>query len=511
MYYEYPDSEDAYLARGQYFLGDQLFVAPIVSPTNPTTGLAEIDVWIPEGTWIEYTTLEIFEGPQWIRISGDLNRFPRFAKAGAIFPMAPHIMRTKEFDGTHLVLTLFPLADGEFELYEDDGTTTAYETDEYEQTAIRLLVRQEFVALTVAASEGYRPGAPTIRTLEVQLRGMRRPVGVTVNKAIHPDWTYSSTTSDLVVVIKDTNKRVPVDIVVALDSAEGSMSSPDTRQAGDPFVHCIDYDTFEDARQQLGTVIVVPPADHSPFDLEVVWQLQKGGQTLSIPATIQKQCNLEQIIHSPFADDGSTESFRWSVSVNMLWQGRSLHYDYQSQVAYPSINEWQTLIYNREQQPLSIADIVSGNGDLNQKLSWITVSQTSMAMLNLTQPFGIVLLEQERQRILDSEPPEAWVSTTLLCPEPQAIILCLQCVGEHSVYLNGNQLTAAAPIQHSKLQPVFNSWMPPQLTYYTLPLQQGLNRLMVCTRPDVAIGWWGIGATLFDQSGQVLTGLRTTE
>ena len=89
MYYEFPEAEDAYLARSQYFLGDQMFVAPIVTPRDPQTGLAPVDVWIPDGTWIDYTTLEVYDGPQWVRIYGDLNRIPIFVRAGAILPMAP--------------------------------------------------------------------------------------------------------------------------------------------------------------------------------------------------------------------------------------------------------------------------------------------------------------------------------------------------------------------------------------------------------------------------------------
>src|SRR5260370_219452 len=48
MYHEYPEVEEAYLARDQYFLGNQMFAAPIVYPTDPLTGQAPVDVWIPE-------------------------------------------------------------------------------------------------------------------------------------------------------------------------------------------------------------------------------------------------------------------------------------------------------------------------------------------------------------------------------------------------------------------------------------------------------------------------------
>ena len=33
-------------------------------------------MWVPDGTWIEYTTKETFTGPRWVRLIGDLTRLP---------------------------------------------------------------------------------------------------------------------------------------------------------------------------------------------------------------------------------------------------------------------------------------------------------------------------------------------------------------------------------------------------------------------------------------------------
>ena len=76
------------------------------------------------------------------------------------------------------------------------------------------------------------------------------------------------------------------------------------------------------------------------------------------------------------------------------------------------------------------------------------------------------------------------------------MLAALQYVGEHTVYLDGIELSATAPIQHMKLQPMFYSWMPAQCTYYALPLQAGENALVVFTRPTAALGCGSIGATL---------------
>ena len=74
MYYEHPEEDAAYAARYQYYFGDQVIAAPIVHPADPETGLAATDVWLPEGTWIDYQTQETFTGPRWVRLVGDLER-----------------------------------------------------------------------------------------------------------------------------------------------------------------------------------------------------------------------------------------------------------------------------------------------------------------------------------------------------------------------------------------------------------------------------------------------------
>lgn len=83
--------------------------------------------------------------------------------------------------------------------------------------------------------------------------------------------------------------------------------------------------------------------------------------------------------------------------------------------------------------------------------------------------------------------------------------LYAQHVGEATYFLNGVALTPTELVAHAKLDPRFYSWMPPKQGYFSLPLRQGENSLVIITRPDKAIGWWGVGATVFDKDGHVLT------
>ncbi len=508
MYYEYPEVEDAYLAREQYFLGDQMFVAPILQPADPNTGLALFDVWIPAGTWIEYTTHEVFIGPQWERLQGDLNRIPMFVKAGGIIPMAVPLMRTKDWDGSHVILVVFPGADGQFQLYEDDGTTDAYKDGAFETTLIQstALDAQTF-SVHIDAAHGTCSVLPEKRTIEVQFREIRHPQRVTINALESDHWEYIAETGTLLVTVPDTDRQQSLTIEIV---AETLMSHPQTLSVThrkEPFVHCIDYTLVEDARKQLGTVVIVPPAETSPFNAEIEWYLEKDGHPVSATPIRLENCNAQQIIHNPFADQ-DLSSFRWGVSVKTSGHdSQEIAYHYESQTARPGINQWRVAIYNPEQQPLSIDDVCADDGLLNPAYAWTV--HTAQNTLNLKQPYGIILLEQERQRLLNHEPLEACLSTTVVSPAAQDAILYLQVVGTARCYLNGLELAPTNPPPHLTLQPMFYTWMPSTSCYYALPLRADGNRLVVISRPSATAGWWGVGGTLLDHTGKVLTNRST--
>lgn len=537
MYYEYPENQDAYLAQGQYFLGSELIAAPIVSPTDPTTGLAAIHVWIPEGMWYEYTTLETFVGPRWVHLYGDLNCIPLLAKAGAILPMSPKISRTQDFDGNHIILEVFPGAEGHFELYEDDGTTEAYLGGEYQTTLITLNWSESTATILISPAQGHVVTLPDQRTFELHLKAIQQPDSVEVNNVQQSTWSYDPACSEMIISLANISRMEGLEITVrranglkissesrntklqladaarllqlnqppaslenALNQVLTSLDAPIgiAARLGAPFVHCIDHVTYENARQQLGTLVIVPSADQSPFDVEISWTLQRHGAKTTFESVTFKACTTEQILHSPFCDEGDFKTFCWHVSVNLIWRGQPLRYEYHSADAYPSITRWETLI-NPETSSVTPETFLTS---ANNRVVWTDSRQTVND--NLKHPYGLILLENERERISSGELLEAYAATTISSETQQNVTFHLQVVGDARCYLNGVELTPVEPIEHTHLLPMFYSWMPPKQLYYNLPLKAGDNRLVVVTHPDRTINWWGVGGTLFDASGKVL-------
>ncbi len=480
MYYEFPDAEDAYLAREQYFFGDQMFVAPVVQPSDPVTGLAPVDVWIPPGTWIDYNTLETYSGARWIRLQADLNRIPMFVKAGGIVPLANGLQHTRDLDAAPLTLNFFPGGAGAFELYEDDGVTEAYTRGDYQTTAIRSAWQGDKLTINIDGAQGNLPSAPATRTFELLVRGVEAPSAVSVD-----GWTYDAAAQTLKITLNGVERRQAQEVTVSASPA--ALPAP-TKSAA-PFVRVLDYTTFEDASQQVGALVLVPVA--SPYDAEIEWEIDQNGTTEKRHISLNHVRD-RQIVYAPFADDGTLRTYRWRVSGTLA----GVPFASQSAQAYPTINRWRTLIYDRDQQPLSIADVLEADASL----PWVDVTQDLKHTLNAKQPYGLILLEGEIERInKEGATLEACVSSTLTSADERSAALHLTSVGTARLYLNGEEILPTDTPAADGHMPMFTSWMPPTHLVYTLPLRAGANSLVIFTRPDSAIGWWGIGAQLLDQ------------
>lgn len=136
MYYLFPNENNSYKFKNQYFFGSEMLVAPVTSPMIKNLNKACTIIWLPKGRWFHYFSGEIYDGDQIINFYSDLDDMPVFVKAGAIVPNA-------KINGMHgvdlpkvLELDIFPGADNDFTVYEDDGISREYEIGAYFKTII---------------------------------------------------------------------------------------------------------------------------------------------------------------------------------------------------------------------------------------------------------------------------------------------------------------------------------------------------------------------------------------
>jgi alpha-glucosidase (family GH31 glycosyl hydrolase) len=130
MYY-YDSSELAFKReyRNQYYFGGQLIVAPVTARTSGSK--PNVRFYLPEGEWTDIFTGDKYTAGEY-EIFCPYDRYPVFAKAGAIIPLLPE----DSGNGTgfeEIDVLVYP-GKGEYTLYDDDGETVEFRLDGEELT-----------------------------------------------------------------------------------------------------------------------------------------------------------------------------------------------------------------------------------------------------------------------------------------------------------------------------------------------------------------------------------------
>jgi len=148
--------------RDQYLFGP----AFLVSPVHEYKARAR-QLYLPAGTrWYDFFTGEIKEGGQSITAVAPLNRIPLYVRAGSIVPVGPAIEHTGEKADAPLTLFVYTGANGQFELYEDDGLSYGYEKGE--SARIPLHYDDAKGVLSIGARSGSFPGMVASRQLRLR-------------------------------------------------------------------------------------------------------------------------------------------------------------------------------------------------------------------------------------------------------------------------------------------------------------------------------------------------------
>ena len=180
MYYYYPKCREAYDMKEQHMFGDDLLISAIVKPADKATGIAQRDIWFPEGKWYDMSSGRLIEGGQTLTLSYTLAENPYFARAGAIIPMNPSTVKSLQENCNTLVLTFIPGADGQLSLYEDDGISKNY-ADNYATTKVTKRSDANSITVVISARQGSYKGAEQSRKYELRFPAQMPPKSVKVN------------------------------------------------------------------------------------------------------------------------------------------------------------------------------------------------------------------------------------------------------------------------------------------------------------------------------------------
>ena len=121
LWLHYPNDAEAAKLGDEYLWGRDLLIAPVTEKAATTRR-----VYLPAGEWFDWWTSQKVSGKQWIDRPVDLATMPIYVRAGAIIPVDPIRQYVADPVNDPTSLKIFPGADGEFTLYDDDGESPRY-------------------------------------------------------------------------------------------------------------------------------------------------------------------------------------------------------------------------------------------------------------------------------------------------------------------------------------------------------------------------------------------------
>ena len=164
----------------QFMFGSEFLINPVTSE-----GATQRSLYLPAGVdWVDFWTGKRASGGQTITAQAPLDRIPIYAKAGSIVPFGPRVESAAAKEDP-IELRIYPGANGDFTLYEDEGDSYDYERGAY--STIPLHWDDKARTLTIGDRQGAFPGMLEHRTFQVVI--VREGNGTGMASSSQPDAT----------------------------------------------------------------------------------------------------------------------------------------------------------------------------------------------------------------------------------------------------------------------------------------------------------------------------------
>jgi alpha-D-xyloside xylohydrolase len=168
---DFPGDRQARELVDEFMFGPAFLVAPITKFQARSRV-----VYLPPGAaWYDFWSGQKATAGAIPDAAAPYDQIPVYVRAGSIVPFGPDIQYTGEKAADPLTVYVYAGADGDFTLYEDEGTNYNYEQGAFSEIALHW--NDQAQALTVGERHGSFAGMPQHRRIEVVLVSAGHPVG----------------------------------------------------------------------------------------------------------------------------------------------------------------------------------------------------------------------------------------------------------------------------------------------------------------------------------------------
>jgi len=161
--FDFKNDANVYSIPDQYMFGPAFLV-------NPVTGQRETSrkVYLPKGsTWYDFWTGQELKGGQSIDATASIETMPLYVRAGSIVPMGPEVEYATQKTNKPIELRIYPGANGQFKVYEDENDNYDYEKGQY--ATFTLSWNDKLHQLSISDTKGQFPGMQRQHSFNVVL------------------------------------------------------------------------------------------------------------------------------------------------------------------------------------------------------------------------------------------------------------------------------------------------------------------------------------------------------
>lgn len=177
---DFPEDKKSLDINDQYMFGKSILVSPVTTPMyskpvitgKDTTYVEDVsmikskDTYLPEGSdWYDFWSGEKLSGGKIVNKETPMDIIPLYIRAGSILPIGPEVQYAEEKKWDNLEVRIYPGANGDFVLYEDEFDNYNYEEGAF--TTITFTWNDAEKTLTISDRKGSYSGMLTERKFNI--------------------------------------------------------------------------------------------------------------------------------------------------------------------------------------------------------------------------------------------------------------------------------------------------------------------------------------------------------
>jgi alpha-glucosidase len=218
--FHFAQDPQTYTQDTEFMLGPWLLVAPVLEAQA-----VERSVYLPKDSgWYDMRTAVRYEGGQVVSVPAPLGSVPVFVREGTLLPRGPTRQFVSDDTPPQLDVAAYPGPDSEFTLYEDDGTSLAYQQGQFLRTRLSQQTTTNSRIVRIERLEG--SWTPPARPWSIALIAEGEPAAITLNDVALPrsateetlatspaGWTYDAARRRVIIRVPDSS--APLTIVAS--------------------------------------------------------------------------------------------------------------------------------------------------------------------------------------------------------------------------------------------------------------------------------------------------------